>query len=102
MIELLLNPNFPNQCLLYLAARQRSFLNLLYCNHDSGSLMLCELHFTIRALTKVGITRRREFEVFFSDVLENALELSLFCCQSALIIAIFNKWCVCFDSLALR
>ena len=80
MIELLLNPNFPNQCLLYLAARQRSFLNLLYCNHDSGSLMLCELHFTIRALTKVGFTRRREFEVFFSDVLENALELSLFCC----------------------
>ena len=80
MIQLLLDANLPNQRFLYLAARQRSFLNLLYCNHDSGSLMLRELHFTIRALTKVGFTRRGEFEVFFSDVLENALELSLFCC----------------------
>ena len=47
MIELLLNSDFPNQRLFYLAARQRSLLNLLHCHHDSCCLMLCELHFTI-------------------------------------------------------
>lgn len=101
VIQLLLNSDFSNQRLFYLTARQRSFLNLLHGDHDSGGLVLGELHLAVGALAEVGIARLNEFQVFFRDVLEDALELSLFGGQSAFIIAILDKWRASLNSLAL-
>lgn len=100
VIKLFLNSDFTDQRLFYFTARQGSLLDFLDSDHDSGALVLCKLDFTVRAFTKVGISRLNEFKIFLGDVLEYALKFSLFWCQSALVIAILDKWRVCLDSLA--
>lgn len=101
MVQLFLNSDFTDQRLFYFTACQRSLLYFLDGDHDTGGFVLCELDFAVGAFSEVGISRLNELKIFFRNVLKNAFQLSLFCCQRALIIAILDKWRVRLDPLAL-
>lgn len=58
-----------------------------------------QLYLSVRALTKVGLSGLDELKVTLAYGGKELLQLNLVCCQTTLIICLFDKGCRCLDSL---
>ena len=99
MIELLLDPDLPNERLLDFTATQALLLNFLDSNLDAGGLMPRQLDLSVGSFSKICLFGLNELKVILLDIGEELLQALLLRGQAAFVIRLLDEGSGCLDPL---